>query len=151
MDYITDNLAQSLIILGLVLLAIEVLVLGFSTFVLFFVGIASIITGILIGINVLDHNVVDASLSVGVLSAIIAAVSWKPFKMMQNNVGSTEVTNDMIGNKFTLPEEVAPGHSITCHYSGIDWQVSSDDKIMLGFEVEITHVSVGKLRVKKVS
>jgi len=151
MDYIINNLAQSLVILGLILLAIEVIVLGFSTFVLFFVGLASIFTGILIGIGALESDIFDASLAVGVLSALIAAVSWKPFKLLQNNVGNTQTTNDMIGNKFTLSDDLSPGHSVTCHYSGIDWQVSSDDTIMLGFEVEITHVSVGKLRVKQVS
>ena len=47
MEYIFSHLAQTLIVVGLILLAIEVLVLGFSTFVLFFIGIGTIITGIL--------------------------------------------------------------------------------------------------------
>ncbi|MFT5811071.1 MAG: hypothetical protein ACI9KM_001835, partial [Rubritalea sp.] len=45
MDWLSNNLAQSLIIAGLALLVIEVVVLGFSTFVLFFVGLAAVITG----------------------------------------------------------------------------------------------------------
>ena len=38
MNWISNNLSESLIMAGLALLAIEVVVLGFSTFVLFFVG-----------------------------------------------------------------------------------------------------------------
>ena len=73
MDIITDNLAQSLVIFGLLLLAIEILMLGFATFILFFIGVASVITGILVGIGIIDHNLVDALLAVGVLSAVTAA------------------------------------------------------------------------------
>ncbi|WP_435276685.1 NfeD family protein [Psychrobium sp. nBUS_13] len=151
MDIITDNLAQSLVIVGLLLLAIEILMLGFATFILFFIGVASVITGILVGIGIIDHNLVDALLVVGVLSAVTAALSWKPLKMMQDNVTPTQVTNDMIGDHFLLPEDLSPGHPIKCRYSGIEWSVSSDEKIMLGLEVEITDVSVGHLRVKPCS
>ena len=45
MDWVTANMAESLIIVGLLLLAIEIAVLGFSTFVLFFVGLAAVLTG----------------------------------------------------------------------------------------------------------
>lgn len=149
MDYVTNNLAQSLVILGLVLLAIEILMLGFSTFILFFIGVASVITGILVGIDIISHDVIDAALAIGVLSAVTAAISWQPLKRMQDNVESTKTTNDMIGDKFVLPEDLSPGHPIKCRYSGVDWLVSSDETIVLGLEVEITDVSVGKLKVKQ--
>jgi|TARA_B110000238_G_C16102263_1_gene428709 membrane protein implicated in regulation of membrane protease activity len=44
MDWAFNNLAESLFILGIFLLVIEVAVLGFSTFVLFFVGCGAVIT-----------------------------------------------------------------------------------------------------------
>jgi membrane-bound ClpP family serine protease len=47
MDFFTNNLAQSLFVVGLILLVVEVTVLGFSTFVLFFVGLAAMVTGAL--------------------------------------------------------------------------------------------------------
>jgi len=149
MDYITDNLAQSLIILGLLLLSIEILVLGFSTFVLFFVGVAAVITGGLISFGVLPNELVDALLTICILSAVIAVVSWKPLKSLQNKVETTKTTNDMIGNKFILTQALTPGQQVTCNYSGIDWKVSSEEDIAIGAEVEITDVSVGQLRVKK--
>ena len=149
MDYITDNLAQSLIILGLLLLTIEILVLGFSTFVLFFVGIAAVITGGLISFDILGSKVVDALLTMCILSVVIAIVSWKPLKSLQNNVETSKTTNDMIGNKFILTQALTSGQQVTCNYSGVDWKVSSEDDIAVGMEVEITDVSVGQLRVKQ--
>ena len=46
MEFITNNAGESLITLGLVLLIIEVVLLGFSTFILTFVGLAAVVTGI---------------------------------------------------------------------------------------------------------
>jgi membrane protein implicated in regulation of membrane protease activity len=45
MNWISNNLSESLIIAGLALLVIEVVVLGFSSFVLFFVGLAALAAG----------------------------------------------------------------------------------------------------------
>ena len=45
MNWISNNLSESLIMAGLALLVIEVVILGFSTFVLFFVGLAALIAG----------------------------------------------------------------------------------------------------------
>jgi len=151
MDYITDNLAQSLIILGLLLLSIEILVLGFSTFVLFFIGVAAVITGGLISLDILDSKIVDALLTMCILSVVIAILSWKPLKAFQNRVEPSKTTNDMIGNKFILTQALVTGQQTTCSYSGIDWKVSSEDDIAIGMEVEIIDVSVGQLRVKQVN
>ena len=55
MNWINDNLSESLIIVGLALLVIEVVVLGFSTFVLFFVGLAAVVAGGLMAVGVVPH------------------------------------------------------------------------------------------------
>ena len=39
MDWLSDNLASTLAVIGLLLLAIEIAVLGFATFVLLFVAL----------------------------------------------------------------------------------------------------------------
>lgn len=147
-DYLLANLAQTLIVSGLVVLGIEILILGFATFVLFYVGCGAIATGILLMLGVVPNDPLMASVSVAVLSGLIAVFTWRPLKAMQNNVEHSVPTNDMIGNRFVLEQELALGQHITVKYSGIDWQVSADNAIAQGCEVEIVEVSVGKLTVK---
>jgi hypothetical protein len=55
MNWISNNLPESLIMAGLALLLIEVVVLGFSTFVLFFVGLAALVAGGLMAVGVLPY------------------------------------------------------------------------------------------------
>jgi len=149
-EYVMSHLGQSLLVFGLILLAIEVLVLGFATFILFYIGCASILTGTLIGLNVLPNDMLMASTSIAIWSVVIALISWKPLKAMQNNVVTTRPANDMIGHRFMLPQDILTGSTITMNYSGIDWVVRSDKPILLGLEVEIVDVSVGQLQVKAV-
>ena len=52
MNWISNNLSESLIMAGLALLVIEVVVLGFSSFVLFFVGLAALAAGGLMAVGV---------------------------------------------------------------------------------------------------
>ena len=70
MDWINQNMIEFLLIVGMLLLGVEVLVLGFSTFVLFFVGLAALLTAGLIYIEVVPSTMLSAVLSLGVLSAL---------------------------------------------------------------------------------
>lgn len=147
LEYMQSHLSQTLMVVGLLLLAIEILVLGFSTFVLFYLGCATIITGILISFKVLPEDMLIASGVIAVLSAIIAVVSWKPLKALQNDVEVSKTTNDMIGHRFVLEQDLKLGQSITLRYSGIDWAVSAKQAISQGVEVEVTDITVGRMVV----
>lgn len=150
MEYILSHLPQSLIVLGLILLAIEVIVLGFSTFVLFFMGIGSIATGALMSFGLFEATILNSLLSIAIISTLVAIFSWKPMKNMQNKVEVTQVDNGMIGHQFTITETLNIGQTITHHYSGITWKVKSKEQINAGTEVEITEMQVGLLTVKSV-
>jgi len=65
-------------------------------------------------------------------------------------VEQTKPSNDMIGHRFMLDQDIAQGQSITMKYSGIDWLVRSEKPILLGLEVEIIDISVGRMQVKVV-
>ena len=150
MEYIFLHLPQALVVLGLILLAIEVLVLGFSTFVLFFVGLGTIITGILMALGILPTSMLNALLATAVISTIVALISWQPMKRLQNKGEIHQVKNGMIGEKFTLPEDLAVGKTITHRYSGINWQVKANESLTAGTEVKITEMQVGLLTVEQV-
>ena len=146
--WLTDNLAQSLIALGLLLLAIEILILGFATFVLFFVGLAALISGALIYVGVLPDTVSAALLSVGVGTVLFAVVLWKPLKNLQAKVETKKVTSDLIGHRFSLTEDISPHQQSIYHYSGINWRLTSDEVLAAGTEVEVVEVEVGQFKVK---
>ena len=150
MGYLLSHLPQTLIVLGLILLAIEGLVLGFSTFVLLFIGLGSIITGGLMYIGLLPESLLNSLLVTAIIATIIAIFSWKPMKHMQNNVEIKQIDNDMIGHQFFLNSDLVLGQTINHRYSGIDWQVRSKTPLAAGTEVKIISMEVGLLTVEKI-
>jgi len=150
MEYILTHLPQTLVVLGLIFLVIEVLVLGFSTFVLLFVGVGTIITGLLMALGFLPETLVNALLATAIISSLVALVSWKPLKRMQNNVEAHQVENGMVGETFTLEEDLQLGKTVSHRYSGIDWKVKSKQALTAGTEVKIVNMQVGVLTVEAV-
>ena len=149
MNWISNNLSESLIMAGLALLVIEVVVLGFSTFVLFFVGLAAVVAGGLMTIGVIPDSMLSALFSVGVLTALSAMLLWRPLKSMQGNVESKKVTSDLVGHSFILNDAVSMTKNPVYRYSGIDWNLSSKQELSAGTLVEVIGVSVGKFIVQE--
>ncbi|WP_191603409.1 NfeD family protein [Marinomonas algicola] len=150
MDFFTNNLAQSFFVVGLILLVIEVAVLGFSTFVLFFVGLAALVTGVLLYSNLLPNSVLSAMLSTGVLTLLAAAVLWRPLKKMQSGVSPKKAQGDLVGHRFILQEDVSPTQLSMYHYSGVNWKLLSVTFISAGTRVEVTDAEVGAFHIKVV-
>ena len=150
MSWFSENLAEFLIIIGLALLVIEILILGFSTFILLFVGIAGIISGGLIYLGIIPETMLSALLSMGIITAVSALLLWKPLKSMQEDVEPADATNDLIGTRFTLTDDVSDTVHPEYKFSGIVWKLDSADTIAAGTEVEVTHTDVGRLTVKAV-
>ena len=148
MNWISNNLSEFLIMAGLALLVIEVVVLGFSTFVLFFVGLAAVVAGGLMTIGVVPDSMLSALFSVGVLTALSAMLLWRPLKSMQSNVESKKVTSDLVGHSFILADAVSMTKNPVYRYSGIDWNLSSEQELSAGTLVKVTGVAVGKFIVQ---
>jgi|TARA_B110000977_G_C10927013_1_gene435520 membrane protein implicated in regulation of membrane protease activity len=148
MNWISNNLSESLIMAGLALLVLEVVVLGFSTFVLFFVGLAAVVAGGLMTVGIVPDSMLSALSSVGVLTALLAIFLWRPLKSMQGNVESKKVTSDLVGHSFILNEAVSMTKNPAYRYSGIDWNLSSEKELSAGTLVEVTGVAVGKFIVQ---
>lgn len=150
MEYILAYLAQTLVVLGLIFLVVEVLVLGFSTFVLLFVGIGTIITGLLMMLGFIPETLVASLLATAVISSLVAFLSWQPLKRMQNKVELHQVDNGMVGETFTLEADLLLGSTVHHRYSGIDWKVKSKQVLIAGTEVKIVSMQVGLLTVEAV-
>ncbi len=147
MNWFSMHLSETLVIIGLVLLGIEILVLGFATFILFFVGLASIITAGLMWLGLIPETYLSALLSVAILTAIDALILWKPLKQMQQHVDTKVATSDLIGHQFVLDADVSSREHPDYSYSGINWKLTSQVPIAAGSKVKVVAVSVGQMEV----
>ncbi|WP_394167267.1 NfeD family protein [Photobacterium piscicola] len=145
-----SNIPQILMILGLLTLIIEVLVLGLSTFVLLFLGIALLITSGLIYIGMLEANWITTMLTLAIITLVLAITLWKPLKRLQNKPSKTDIKSDFAVITFELEKELLPSEHYTYNYSGIQWQIKSKTPIEKGVMVEVIRKEVGILWVKPV-
>jgi membrane protein implicated in regulation of membrane protease activity len=148
MDWLNSNFPMLLVVLGIAMLAIEVGLLGFSVFILFFLGLASITTGLLMVLGLLPQTLVAAFGGVALLGLLYAVVLWKPLKNMQNSGAQAEVKGDFIGYHFVLAGNCGPNDYSVHRMSGVDWNVRSEAPLATGTEVEVIRVEVGLLTVR---
>ncbi len=147
MTWFADNFYTLLIVLGFALLALEVAVFGFAVFILFLIGLACIVSGLLIGIGVLPDSVAAAFAAVAFFSVVFAVTLWKPLKKMQNTGITNEVKGDFIGHSFVLAGPVSPTQYSQHRLSGVDWKVRADVPLAAGTLVQVVKVEVGELTV----
>ena len=150
MDWAFNNLAESLLILGILLLVIEIAVLGFSTFVLFFVGCAAVISAGLLYVGIIPDTLLAALLSTAILTALSALLLWKPLKNMQTKVDTTKAKGDLVGHSFILVEDVAPELTPEYRYSGIDWKLKASEHLVAGTQVEVIEAEVGVFHIRAI-
>jgi membrane protein implicated in regulation of membrane protease activity len=117
-QYLLDNHDQVFYLIGGVSLIVELAILGLGGPLLFF-GIAAFITGALSGLGVITGWESEI-FTVGVCTAILAIVLWKPLKNFQNSGGGPDTSSDMIGLKVPA-SSIINQSSGKIRYSGIDW------------------------------
>jgi hypothetical protein len=140
-------LSQWLFILGIGLLVIEIAFLGFATFVLFFVGLAMLVTGALMALGVLPEGINIAVIAVSLLSISAAIVLWKPLKNIQSPTEEENIEVGFVGHRFQLDVDIAPDQPGSYAYSGIVWVVVSDRAIAKATSVKVVQADVGQLTV----
>lgn len=153
-EYIQSHQPGFWIAVGFAMLAVEVLMFGFSTIVLLFAGLAAIITGLLMMSGLLPETWLAGISSVGIATGIIGALLWKPLRAMQDNIpGKPRPTSDLVGHRFVLQQAISRTEAGSHRYSGIDWKVelSADagtDSLAAGQQVEVVSLDAGIFRVK---
>lgn len=148
MSLFTGNLAETLFILGIIMLMVEVVVLSLSTIILFMLGSALILTAIAVYVGILPPDLLDAVLCVAVLTALLTAGLWKPFKRLQEQRDDSPVTSDLVGFTFVLPEDVNETSKVTYKYSGIEWRLISQQPLKSGTKVRVSEVAVGEWTIE---
>lgn len=147
MDTILNNMPHFLLGIGIALLIIEIL-LGFTTILLFTLGISFMLTSGLMYFDIIDEQMLDAFIAIAILDTIFTAVLWGPMRKLQKTVDATPVTSDLVGMTFNLESDVAPGNDGEAKYSGITWKVKSAHPLNAGAEVKVVRVDVGVLFVE---
>ncbi len=119
MEYFLENPDHLWYLIAGISFVIELSIMGLSGPLLFF-AIASLTTGILITIGFVEGWQSEI-FTVGILTAVVAAILWKPLKSLQNSKGKTDNSSDMVGLTVLANSEINVS-SGTIRYSGIDWQ-----------------------------
>ena len=156
MEYIQSHQAGFWIALGFILLALEVLVFGFTTIVMFFAGLGAVTTGLLMKLGVLPHTWIAGIACFGISTGVYSVLFWKPFQRIQaNSTPQQTPSSDLVGLEFVLEQDVTPGQAGTTKYSGVSWRVEIDrqagvEQLKRGQRVSVCSVDAGLFRVRPV-
>lgn len=133
-----------------VALVLELGVLGINGPLLFF-SVASILTGVLISVGLLNGWELEV-LTLGILTSLTALVLWKPLKKFQNATIPLDTSSDMIGRVLPVTLEVTRDQGRLA-YSGIEWQArlhnSANESIPIAARATVVTVDGSLLMVKK--
>lgn len=137
--------------LGLLLIAIELLVLQFSVFWVAFFGLGALIAA---GVAYFSPGMGWAAITlVFVLaSAIICILLFKPLRKWQSGPAAS-AGNDAIGQRVEVLKSVAPGSAGQVQWSGTDWRAElaegEVEEIRQGSPAEIVALSGITLYIKQ--
>jgi membrane protein implicated in regulation of membrane protease activity len=148
--YISANHAHLFYVIAGLSFLVELTVMGLSGPLLFF-AIASFVTAILISMGLISGWEAEI-FTLGVLTAIIALLLWKPLKRFQNCSDGSDNSSDMIGRQVPVSKTVNLAEG-SIRYSGIDWSSRLDEgagveSINEGMQCIITSVDGNIMLVK---
>lgn len=152
MEWFANNLIETILIVGVVLLIVEIVVLGFSTFFLFFAGLAAIATALIMWIGLIPETFLWSLIAISVFTIVFTVLLWKRLSNLQKNVDHKRADSDLVGHTFvlsqdveaTLPMEQKPQYQ----YSGISWYLNSHENLSKGTLVVVVQADVGSLLIK---
>lgn len=158
-EYFDNHLYSFWFATGFILLGLELLVLGFSTGFVLFIGLAALVTGGLLWFAILPSSWAYSTASFAILSVGLSAALWKPFKSLEpkGDTPPPDSSSDLIGHQFRLQTEISHTQAGSTRYSGISWRVVPDSSlpdtitIAAGKLVTVSSLDAGVFRVKPVS
>ncbi|MDW6094317.1 NfeD family protein [Vibrio rhizosphaerae] len=148
MDFIIAHLVQILAVVGLILLAVEVLVLGASTFVLLLMGMGLLLASLSMYLEWIPATWQWALVATTFYTLVSGGVLWPIFKRAQQKPEHTNVNSDLIGHSFVLPQDTTPETPTSYRFSGIEWRLIAQEPLTKGTLVEVIHLQVGELFIR---
>lgn len=117
-EYIAGHHAEVFYFVAGLGLIVELTITGLSG-PLLFVAFASLLTGLSIDLGLIAGWETEIFV-LGLLSAAITLLLWKPFKNFQNDSDGSDSSSDMIGKQVPASAEIT-ATSGSIRYSGINW------------------------------
>jgi membrane protein implicated in regulation of membrane protease activity len=152
MEWFNNNLIETMLIIGIVLLTIEIVVLGFSTFFLFFAGLAAVATAVIMWAGLIPETYLWSLASTSTFTILFAALLWKRLRRMQKDVDYKRAKSDLIGHTFILTEDVDASLPMDqkpkYQYSGVNWCLSANEDLSKGTAVKVVQADVGNLTIE---
>lgn len=142
------ELSNILLIAGIAILIIEAVILGFSTFVLLFLGLSLVLTGVGMKAGILDATYVTALWSNSLVTSVLAFTLWKPLRNMQSKVEVQDIESDFAQETFVLADDVDSSGGTRHIYSGVPWKLKSQQPISAGTTVKVVKTEVGVMWVE---
>ena len=138
------------LILGVVLLATELLVFQFTTFWLFFIGLGALVAAAFAWGVGGSSMLVTTGVFV-VASALITAVLYAPIRKWQNTPGPIS-DNNAVGQKVVVKSTISPVSGGTVSWSGSEWQAElvegSERELVAGQTARVVSVEGIRLIVE---
>src|SRR5690554_8237638 len=94
MSWLVENLPDVLIAVGIAALIADMALFGFGTFILMFLGISLLVSGLAMLFGLLPSTMDAALWSNAILTSILAVVLWKPLHRIQNKNGSKKIRSE---------------------------------------------------------
>ncbi|MFT6087874.1 MAG: hypothetical protein ACJAWT_002191 [Glaciecola sp.] len=152
MELFANNLIETILIIGVLLLILEVVVLGFSTFFLTFTGLAAVATALIMWLGLIPETFPWTISSIAVFTIVFAALLWKRLSKLQNTVDYKRADSDLIGHTFVLPENIEAALPMKekpkYQFSGITWYLNAHENLVKGTVVEVVQADVGSLLIR---
>lgn len=150
-DFPLVYLPEIFFAIGIIFLLIEIVFLGFSTFVLFFLAIGCIATSLLLFLGTIPLAVDKALLATSLISVGSAVVLWRFLKQLTSEKNEPQVDEGFVNHEFTLSETISRTSPGSYRYSSVTWQVVpyKDVALQAGMKVEVVSVEVGKFFVQE--
>ena len=150
-DFPLVYLPEFFFAVGVILLLVEIIFLGFSTFVLLFLGIGCVATSLLLYLGIIPLVVGNALLGTSLISVGSAIVFWRFLKNLTSNKNDTRIDAGFVNHEFTLSEAISRTSPGAYRYSSVDWVVVPDGDVTLeaGVRVEVVSVEVGTFFVQE--
>lgn len=135
------------LVIGVALVAIELLVFQFTAFWLFFIGLGALVAA---GFALLSSEpTYTATMSVFLAASVaFTLLFYAPIRRWQNKPSAMS-DNNAIGQQVTVKEPVGPAKRGTVSWSGSDWQaeLAQGESARLASGEEATVVSVEGIRL----
>ncbi|MBH96165.1 MAG: activity regulator of membrane protease YbbK [Gammaproteobacteria bacterium] len=150
-DFPLVYLPEIFFAIGILFLLIEIVFLGFSTFVLFFLAIGCIATSFLLFLGTIPLAVDKALLATSLISVGSAVVLWRFLKQLTSEKNESQVDEGFVNHEFTLSETISRTSPGSYRYSSVTWQVVpyKDVALQAGMKVEVVSVEVGRFFVQE--